>query len=364
MPNRAEWMKNKKWGVMTHYLYNLCECGVKSRFMPEVTWNECVNSFNVKEFAKNLADVGAGYLIFTIMQGYATMCAPNETFNKLTGYKPGEACSERDLIMELSDELAKYDIDLVLYFTGDGPYKDEKAGTALGYHDMTKDLVSAEFVNKWASVLEEYSVRYGKRIKGWWIDGCYNYFGFDDTLVDRDALLKKFKDAALKGNPDGVIGFNGGVMRCDLNNPAYSMYTNGLTHPLAKLRSLEAAVEKGDELAKKAFTRPGPSRHTIHDDYTAGEENQFMFFPDGNMDENLQWHILSFIAPETGGADVFGYSGWSGLGSKYSKEELHEYVEKVTNAGGAVTVDIAIFRDGSLDKGQLEVLKGLKDIRK
>ncbi len=26
---------------------------------------------------------------------------------------------------------------------------------------------------KYASVLEEYAMRYGENVKGWWIDGCY-----------------------------------------------------------------------------------------------------------------------------------------------------------------------------------------------
>lgn len=361
MANRAEWMKQKKWGVMTHYLYPLCECGIKSRFKPQVNWNDCVNSFDVKEFAKNLADVGAGYLFFTVMQGYAYMCAPNKTYDSITGYKAGEACSERDLIAELADELEKYGIDLVLYFTADGPYKDEKAGKALGYYDRSKELVSEGLVKNLAAVMEEYAVRYGRKIKGWWIDGCYNYFGYGD---EKDSLLKYLKEAALKGNPDSVIAFNGGVIRCDLENPKYEAYTKNLTHPLSKLSALETAAMRGDALAKEAFARPGPSRYSMLDDYTAGEENHFMFYPDGHIDENLQWQILSFLAPETGGADVFGYSGWSGLGSKYSSAELREYVDKVNSAGGAVTIDIAIFRDGSFDKAQLEVLKGLKDINK
>ena len=362
MANRARWMKQKKWGVMTHYLSSLCASGVKSRFQPKVSWNECVNSFDVKAFAKTLADVGAGYLFFTIMQGHQYMCAPNATFDRITGYKPGEACSERDLIMELSDELSRYDIDLVLYFTADGAYKDEKAGNAFGYFDREKEVVTEEFVTKWASVLEEYAVRYGKRVKGWWIDGCYNYFGFDDAK--KDILLTPFKDATLKGNPGAVIAFNGGVIRCDFDNPKYESYTKGITHPLSRLRALEHGAMKGEELAKSSFSRPGPCRHSVHDDFTAGEENHFMFYPDGKNGDDLQWHILSFLAPETGGADVFGYAGWSELGSKYSPKELREYVDKVNEAGGAVTIDIAVFRDGGFDYGQLEVLKALKSIKR
>ena len=41
-----------------------------------------------------------------------------------------------------------------------------------------------EFIEKWASVLEEYAVRYGDKVKGWWIDGCYDYFGYTVFYLD------------------------------------------------------------------------------------------------------------------------------------------------------------------------------------
>ena len=46
-----------------------------------------------------------------------------------------EYSSNRDLIKEIGEELKKYDIDLYLYYTGDGPHKDEQAGNGLGWYD-------------------------------------------------------------------------------------------------------------------------------------------------------------------------------------------------------------------------------------
>jgi hypothetical protein len=57
-----------------------------------------------------MKETGAGYVIFTIMQQQRFMIAPNETFNRLTGYKTGEACSSRDLIEELYQTLHKRDV--------------------------------------------------------------------------------------------------------------------------------------------------------------------------------------------------------------------------------------------------------------
>ena len=356
--DKTAWLKDGKWGVFNHYLYYEKECGFKSRFAPEVSWNECVNCFNVKKYAKTLSELNTGYVIFTLMQGYEFLCAPNDTFNKITGKKPGEACSQRDLIMEISDELAKYGIPLMVYFPADGPYKSKDVGGIFGYHDRPNEIVTEEFVKKWSSVLEEYAVRYGDKVKGWWFDGCYPFFGFNEDL------LKFFKDAVRKGNENAVVAFNNGVLQVDCNNPEYEHLVDGETLPWKKMQKLINKAESGNAEALKAFSRPGPIRYSIHDDYTAGEENHFIWYPEDRFTDGAQWHTLSFLGQEHENGGFFGNSGWGNTGSKYTSEELRDYVDKVNAKGGAVSIDIAIFRDGSFDCAQIEVLKALKDCRK
>ena len=74
---------------------------------------------------RNLHEMGAGYYVITTMQGRKFMIAPNKTFDRIAGTKTGEACAARDLVQDLYQALSRYGIDLYLYFTGDGPYKDE-----------------------------------------------------------------------------------------------------------------------------------------------------------------------------------------------------------------------------------------------
>ena len=41
----------------------------------------------------------------------------------------------------------------------------------------------AEFQRKWEAVIREWSLRWGKSVSGWWIDGCYfadQMYRFDD----------------------------------------------------------------------------------------------------------------------------------------------------------------------------------------
>jgi hypothetical protein len=97
------------------------------------SWNDCVNELDVGLIASQLKEAGAGYLFFTLMQGTQYLCAPNDTYNKITGYRPGEAASERDLINDLYNALNPFNIDLYLYYTGDGPFRDPVAGPAFGF---------------------------------------------------------------------------------------------------------------------------------------------------------------------------------------------------------------------------------------
>ena len=64
-----------------------------------------------------------------------------------------------------------------------------------------KDPVSVEFVTKWASVVEEYSKRYGDKIKLWWVDGCYDFNGYDEEKLA--ILAKGVKEGVQK---DGFLG--------------------------------------------------------------------------------------------------------------------------------------------------------------
>ncbi len=317
MEHKTDWFKKSKWGVFTHYLCYLqnsnSEKGMlHSQGKGETSWDECVNDFDTEKYARTAKELGAGYVIFTVTQGYRFLCAPNDAFNSITGYKPGEACSKRDLLADLITSLDKYDIPLMLYFTGDGPHLDDVAGKAFGFFDREKQNVTDEFVGKWASVAREYSMRYKEKIKGWWIDGCYkDFFGYDENK------LRIFSEAVKSGNPHTIITFNNGV---------------------------------GYE-----------GRYSQHEDYTAGEVTDFTnIYPEERFCNGSQWHVLSFLGIPSQFND-WGNPAWGYPGSKYSGKFISEYVNKVNNLGGVVSIDVCTFRDGSIDMGQAEVLKALSE---
>jgi hypothetical protein len=125
------------------------------------------------------------------MQGDKHMIAPNAVYDAYTGYAPGDACARRDLVLDLSAALSARGIRLMLYYTGDGPHEDAQAATGLGWPDAPVDRsnVPLLFVQRWAEVLGEYSKRYGDKVSGYWIDGCYTYFNY--TRVARKHSLAR-----------------------------------------------------------------------------------------------------------------------------------------------------------------------------
>ena len=302
----------RKWGVFNHFLaYLQNDPAFENSYGKRTDWNTLVNEFDTARVAAALNEMGAGYYVITVMQGTKYMIAPNATFDRIASTKPGEACSERDLISDLYESLSKYGIDLFLYFTGDGPYMDHPEGDCFGFVSPRKVGVTRPFVERWSSVLEEYSVRYGKKISGWWIDGCYrDYFKYTDEL------LELYYKACKKGNPEALVALNNGVSKGDMEN-GYK-----------------------------------------YEDFLCGERQDFDLIPTQRFYGNAQAHILAPLGvPPTDDANAQTVGpGWGCFGVKHDKEYLADYVRKVHNAGGVVTFDIGVYRDGRFDPRQIETL--------
>ncbi len=133
-PHKTDWFAQAKYGVFVHYLNGLQNNPEHvASLNRRTTWDECVKEFDTERFAERMKEAGAGYVIFTVMQGERFMIAPNATFDRLTGYQPGEACATRDLIEDLCRSLGKRDIPLMLYWTGDGPRRDPQAAQTMGF---------------------------------------------------------------------------------------------------------------------------------------------------------------------------------------------------------------------------------------
>jgi hypothetical protein len=297
-PN-TDWFQQAGWGVFVHYLESLQNNPAELHSLGKKTsWDECVNEFDVEKFAEQIVQTRAGYVVFTMQQRTRFIVAPNSTFDRLTGYRPGEACSTRDLVDALYQALHPRGIALLLYWTGDGPRDDLQAAKALGWTEQQSEA----YVRHWASVVREYGERYGDKVKGWWVDGCYPWIGYDETKLGIMA------EAVMAGGPQRIIALNVGVQD--------------------KVRA-----------------------YTKWEDFTTGEQNEFKDVPESRWVGGEQWHILSFLG--------CSHQGWGTPGAKYKKSELADYVRKVNERGGVVSIDAMLYRDGGLDRSQLELLKAL-----
>ncbi|MBQ8893340.1 MAG: alpha-L-fucosidase [Clostridia bacterium] len=303
---------HQKWGVFNHFLATIQNNPLlPNSYGKKTDWDTLVNEFDTELVAETLHRMGAGYYVITVMQGSQYMLAPNATFDRIAGTKPGEACSNRDLILDLYQSLSKYGIDLFLYFTGDGPYLDHPAGDRFGFVEPRKAGVPRPFVEKWASVLEEYALRYGTKIKGWWIDGCYK-----SSFKYTDELLELYYKACKKGNPDALVALNNGV------------HADGIAAGYA------------------------------YEDFLCGERNDFDFIPAGRFYGNAQAHILAPLGTVENNTTIPPQfrNGWGCFGLRRRKEYLADYLQKVHQAGGVLTFDIGVYRDGRFDPEQVETL--------
>lgn len=228
--HRAAWMKKAGWGVFIHYL------------VPATTtvdeWNRSVDGIDVHSLARQLSEVKAGYLIFTVGQNSGHYCSPNQSYDSITKINPSK-CSKRDLIADLAQALKPYGIRLIVYVPSMAPMEDPEAlkGFECPYvkeapMPNAPKVVTTRletFQRHWESVLTEWSTRWGKSVHGWWVDGCY----FADAMYRHTEApnFKSFADALRAGNPESALSFATGPMpwiqSCITQTDSEEDYTNG-----------------------------------------------------------------------------------------------------------------------------------------
>jgi len=256
-------------------------------------WNETVDSFQVDAFAAQMKAAGAGYVMFTLGQNSGYYCSPNATYDRLVGVEPGTRCSKRDLPMEVADALAKHGIRLILYLPSRAPQKDKDAMTKLGDPGQNKPAPQA-FTANWSAIIEEWSTRYGSKVSGWWFDGAYSRDGWKD--LSKPYNWTTWAAACRAGNPDSILAFNSGV--------------------------------------KTAFMALTPE-----EDYAAGEQNEWTVTPETHpAPPGVQWQVLSFLGKRWGKA----------TGPHQPDEYMIDYIRRVNDLGGAVTMDVHISDDGTV----------------
>lgn len=307
--NRASWMQEVKWGVMIHYQPDWITSEHQLDAITIEKWNDLIDHFDCDALAKQLADAGAGYLIITVRHVPPFFLSPNATYDRLTSQVPSR-CSKRDLVSDLADALDKYEIKLITYIAVHAPGQNEAElkGFALERSDYYKSGAferNPEALLRWQEVIREYSIRWGDKVSGWWLDGCYrpntNYRYPDGPNFESVA------DAARAGNPARIVTFNPGRF--------------------PRIKSI-----------------------TQHEDYTAGEVNdldriQWRYTHDGMVD-GKQIHVLSYLGKT-----------WGQGAPRFSEEQIVEYSQEITEVSGAVTWDVPPLPDGTISEDFMKQLR-------
>jgi hypothetical protein len=316
---RAEWFYQSRWGIFIHYLGILqLPANIYDPNQNKLTadaWNDRIDRFDVEGLARQLHELNAHYLIFTIGQISGHYCAPNLTYDSLVGISPSK-CSKRDLIGDIAKALQKYNIPLMVYFPSDAPRYDKIATRALGWKPwqgswekwafLSSEPKLASFQRKWEAIIRDFSLRWGSSIKGWWFDGCYSpkamYF------KKRTPNFGSFAAAARVGNPDSIIAFNPGVKV-----------------PIISL--------------------------TPEEDYTAGEISDTMPECSGRYIQQAQFHMLTYLGKTWGMGEP-----------RFSPEFVSDFTQKIVNQGGVLTWDVGVSIEGLIVPDLFDTIRILKSL--
>lgn len=284
---KTNWLLEGKVGLSTHYF----------PLKPEQR-NDMANAFQVERVAEQAAEAGASWLLFTVHHQPWIMLAPNATLDRLLGNS--NYTSSRDVPLELHQQLLRYNIRLMLYVNlrlDPQSAASEEVRKAMGGWPPNDRVIE-----NIASVYREFSLRYGDRVSGWWVDaaGLKEY----RASPDRERWFKVIGDALRAGNPEALVTFNPGVT---------------------------------------------VRRYTGSDDYTAGESVGLDSVPEGRWMDRAQWHLWTFLG-----------GWWESGGTRFSDDELERFVAQVTSHGGALTFEVGtsgINWEGRSVKGQGGVRK-------
>lgn len=244
------------------------------------------------KFCDEIAATGAGWLIFPFCHAGALYCSPNAY---LEGIVPGR-CSRRDLFREIAENLTQRGIRMVAYLPTSPCSEEIEEG--FGWNQSPTD--KSEFQKRYAGVVREWSERMGSLISAWWFDGAYSGPRTKFTWGCERFEGSGWGEAVRAGNPDSVYCLNPGA-----NTFQYVSEDEG---------------------------------------FLAGEANDLRVRPGRPLIGDKQWHALTWI-------DCFWYHDKQGAkidAPRFFDIELHDYVYTCHRNGGAVTLNIGIYQDGSL----------------
>ena len=272
-----------------------------------------------------MASTGTTYFFLTLGQNTGHFCAPNDTYDALVPNRPSRL-ARRDLVADLYDALAPHGIRLMVYLPSHAPAEDRVAveglkctpswdasswqlrpGRYVAGPDMDERL--SAFQRNWEAIIREWSLRWGKKVWGWWIDGCYYA---DRMYRNPDAPnFRSFAEAMKAGNPESIVAFNPGVKVPVVCHSEFEDYTAG------------EVADSFPVVMDSHWNRPN-------------KPAKYWGMPPGRFVNGAQYHLLTFM----------GCYWCGGTEPRFPDELAIGYTRHVNNVGGVISWDVPIGKDG------------------
>lgn len=348
------------FGIMIHYLPPYLETRGGEMFE---SVDACVAEFDIPRFVEQLEAAGADFLIFTLGQNSGMYNSPNSVLEGRIG--PGHCAAVRDLALELASAVKKRGIRFIAYLPMEAHCNDS-IKVQLGWKTMEENVIARqeEFQQLWCNVIQEWAIRFGSLLDGWFFDGAGH---LRQTPEDQAALFA----AARAGNPEALITMNflgfdlwdGETCRAGENffSGETTLLKNGL--PLVHWRNLSEARRIALGLPENHYPErvcyhpesgfmPGISEMVTH----ALVPVDAFWWHKGNV-EWLDGEVESrYRNPET-------LKKGEMEPPIYSLSELDTLQKAFLSVGGALTLNVGVFMDGALGEETLELLIRLKELR-
>ena len=261
------------------------------------SYEDAVNAFDVKKFANMVEETGAGYVIFTIGHAESYCPAPIKSWEKV---HPGHT-TQRDLIEEIATALNSKGIKLICYING-----------PLGFNLPVKTEPSTEekqaFISNFKNILSEMGKRYENKIAGYWFDSWYQIFERFPQVP-----FEEFNKAVKIANKDRIYCLNSWIYPSV--TPWQEYWAGEVASPI--------------ELPENGYMKDGP-------------------VPD------LPYQALLIMEP------YWVQEKAEMPEPRFSSEKLGKYIEDCMENGGAVTINMGIYQDGTVGEKALEVMREVK----
>jgi hypothetical protein len=181
----------------------------------------------------------------------------------------------------------------------------------------------SRFQRNWEAVIREWSERWGRSVRGWWFDGCYQA---DRMYRHPDAPnFESFAAATKAGNPDSLVAFNPGVKVPVVCHSEFEDYTAG-----------EVAGAFPVTMDSQWGRDPKP-------------EN-YWGMPIERFVDGAQYHLLTFMGPY-----------WCRGLPRFPDELVIGYTKHINDQQGVLSWDVPTTAEGHIPEPFMEQFQALRD---